>query len=60
MESTKMTAEQQGPKLQHGRICSNITAVSTGIKESNCLPSENLRKAGISNKIPLPPLPTLK
>ena len=32
MESTAMTAEQQGPRLQQVKICSNATAISTEIK----------------------------
>jgi len=42
------------------RICSNTTAIDTEIREKNYLPSEDLRYTGISSKIPLPPLPTLK
>ena len=38
MENTAMTAEQQGPRLQQARTCSNATA--TEIKERSCLPSE--------------------
>jgi len=60
MERTAMTAEQQGPRLLQVRICSNATAIGTEIKERCGLPSEHLRYAGISRKIPLPPLPTLK
>jgi len=58
MESTAMTAEQQGPRLEQVRICSNAKAMET--KEEVCLPLEGLRYAGISSKIPLPLLPTLK
>jgi len=60
MESAAMTAEQQGPRLQQVRICSNATAVGIEIKEGSCLPPEYLIYTGISSKIPLPPLPTLK
>ena len=60
MKSAAMTAEQQGPIMQLVKICSNATAVGTEIKEISCLPSEGIRYTGISNEIPLPPLPTLK
>jgi len=33
--------------------------VGTETKERSCLPSEGLKYAGMSSKIPLPPLPTL-
>jgi len=59
MENTAMTAEQQGPRLQQVRICSNATAAGKEIKKSY-LPSESLRYAEISSEIPSPPLPTLK
>ena len=54
------TAEQQGPRLQQIQIYSNTTAVITNIKERSYLPSEGLRYIGISSRIPLPSLPTLK
>jgi len=60
MESTAMTAEQQGPRLQQVRICSNATAVGTEIKERSCLHLEGLRYTGIFSEISLPPLQTLK
>ena len=41
MKSTSKTSEQQGPKLQQVRICSNATAVDTNIKERSYLPSES-------------------
>jgi len=59
MESTGMTAEEQGPTLQQVRVCSNAT-VCTEIKERSCLLSEGLRYTGNFSKIPLPPVPTLK
>jgi len=43
MESTATTAEQQGPRLQQVRICSNAKTIGTEIKEGTCLPSEGLR-----------------
>ena len=55
-----MPAEQQDPRLQQARTCSNATALGTEIKERSCLPSEGWTQAGISSKIPLPALPTLK
>jgi len=42
-ESTTMTAEQQDPRLQQTRICSNTTAASTEIKERSPSPSEGLQ-----------------
>jgi len=60
MESTAMTAEQQGPKLQKMRNFSNATAIGTEIKESSYLPSEGLRHTKISSKTHLPGLPALK
>jgi len=60
MESTAMTAKQQGPRLQQVRIRSNATAMGTEKKEKSCLLSKGLRYAGISSKIPLLPLLTFK
>ena len=42
MRSTAMTAEQQGPRLQQVKVCSNATAVGREIKERSCLPPEGL------------------
>ena len=42
MDSTAMTVEQQGPRLQQVRICRNTTAVGTEIKERSCSPLEDL------------------
>jgi len=53
-------AEQQGPRLQPVKICSNATAIGTETKERSYLPAEGLRYTGISREIPLPPLLTLK
>jgi len=50
MESTAITAEQQGPRLQRVRICSNAAATGTLEKERSCLPSEVLRYARVSSK----------
>ena len=58
----KMQQWQQSikvPGCSKWRFAQVATAVGTEIKERSCLPSEALRYAGISNKIPLPPLPTL-
>jgi len=60
MESAATTAEQQGPRLQQVRICSNTAAIGTEIKERSCLPLEGFRYAGTSSKIPTLPVPTLK
>jgi len=60
MGSAATTAEQQGPRLQHVRTCSNATAVVTETKERSYLPLEGFRYAEISSDIPLLPLPTLK
>jgi len=60
MESIAITAEQQGPRLQQVRICSNTTVIGIEIKERNFLPFKDLRYAEISRKRALPPLPTLK
>ena len=60
MERAAVTAQQKGPRLQQLKICSNTTAVSTEIKKRSYIPSEDLRYTQISNKIPPPPLPTLK
>ena len=38
MENTAMIVEQQSPKLQQVRICSNTAAEGTKIKETICLP----------------------
>jgi len=54
-----MTAEQQDPRPQQEKICTNTTAVGVEIKERSYLPSEDLRYSGISSEIPFPPLPTL-
>ena len=51
MESTVITAEQQGPRLQQVRACSNATATGTKVKgkktskqkNHTCLPLEDLR-----------------
>jgi len=45
-----MTAEQQGPRLQQVRVCSNATAAGTEIKERSCLPSDGLTHTGIPSK----------
>jgi len=42
------------------KIYSNATTIDTEIKKKSYLPSEDLRYTGISSKIPLIPLPTLK
>jgi len=55
-----MTAEQQDPRLQQVRIRSNATAAGTEIRKSNCLPLEVLWYIGISSKMALLPLPTLR
>jgi len=60
MESAAVTAEQQSPRLQQAKTCSNATAMGTETKEKSYLPLEGLRYTGISSTIPLPPLPTLK
>ena len=54
MESTAITVEQQV------MVCSKATSTCTEVKERSCLPSEDLRYAGISSKMALLPLPTLK
>jgi len=59
MESATKTAEQQDPRLQWVRMCSNTTPTSTEIRERSCLPSEGLRYTEISSKMPIPPLATL-
>jgi len=60
-ESTAVAVEQRGPRLQKLRICSTAAAaVGTEIKERSCLPSEGLKCRGISSKMPLHLLPTLK
>ena len=53
-------AEHQGLKLQRARICLDITAEGTEIKERSCLPLEDLRYTRISRRMPSPPLPALK
>jgi len=60
MESRAMTAEQQGPKLQQTKVCSNATAIDTEIKKGSYLPLENLRKTENPREIPLSALPTFK
>jgi len=60
MENTTITAEQQDPRLQQVKICSNITDKDTKIKEKSYLPLEGLKYTKTSSKSPLPPLPTLK
>lgn len=52
IESATVTAEQQDPRVQQGRIHSNIKAVGTKIRKRSCLPTEGLRYTGNSNKIP--------
>jgi len=37
MENEVLRAEQQGPRLQQVRICSNATAMDTEIKERKLL-----------------------
>jgi len=59
MESTAITTEQQSLRLQQVRICSNATTTGTEIKERSCLPSEGLRYARMTSKIPLTPLQPL-
>jgi len=49
MESAA-TTEQQGPRLQQVRICSNTATISAEIKEGSYLPSEGLKHTGISSK----------
>lgn len=44
MESTALTAEQEGPRLQQVTLCSNATAPNTET-EKNCLPQEGLKEA---------------
>lgn len=52
------TAEQQSPRLQQVRSCSNVTAMSLKIKQRICLPLQGLRYTEMHSKIP--PLPTPK
>jgi len=59
MESTT-TAEQQNIDCSKWGLYLNTTVVDTEIKKSSCLPLEDLRRTGISTKIVLSPLPTLK
>jgi len=42
MESTAVTSEKQGTRLQEVTICSNLRAMGTEIKERSCLPQEEL------------------
>lgn len=60
MGSVTMTCFAVIIRLQQVKICSDTIAVSPEIRERSCLPSESLMCAGISRKIPLHPLPSLK
>jgi len=52
------TAEQQSPRLQQVRNCSNVTAMSLKIKQRISLPLQGLRDTWMHSKIS--PLPTPK
>ena len=52
--------EKHSLRLQQVRNHSNTIAAGSEIKETSCLPSENLRYTKTSRKIPLHSLPTLK
>jgi len=53
-------AKLQCLRPQQVQISLNEAAIHTEIKAGSCLLSEDLRYAGLSSKIPSPPLPTLK